>query len=104
MSLRQLRTRIEHLEHLEAKSPEPVNNEERAARARWEELRLRQWKQENRPNEVEKQLTEEEEAELDELTYRFHPCGSFLKSLDEALAELERSRQLEPPKKAAAPK
>ena len=30
-----------------------------AARARWEELRLREWKQENRPNEVEKPLTKE---------------------------------------------
>jgi len=62
---------------LEAKSPKPVN----AARARWEELRLREWKQENRPNQVEKLLTEEEEAELEELMYRFHPFGSFLKSV-----------------------
>jgi len=71
MSLHQLRTRIEHLE---AKSPE--NNEERASRAHWEELRLRGWKQINRPNEVEKPLTEEEEAELKELTYRFLRFGS----------------------------
>jgi hypothetical protein len=33
MSLRQLRTRIEHLEHLEAKSPEPVNDKKRSASA-----------------------------------------------------------------------
>jgi len=75
MSLRQLRTRIEHLE---AKTP--AHNEERAARARWEELRLRQWKQTNRPNEVEKPLTEEENAELKELTYRF---DRFAKHWDE---------------------
>jgi hypothetical protein len=80
MSLRQLRTRIERLERLEAKSLKPVN----AARARLEELRLRRWKHANRPNEGEKPLTEEEEAEFDELFYRFHPLGSFLKALDEA--------------------
>ena len=76
MSLRQLRTRIERLERLEAKSPKPVN----AARARWEELRLREWKQTNRPNDVEKPLTEEENAELKELTYRF---DRFAKHWDE---------------------
>jgi hypothetical protein len=77
MSLHQLRTRIEHLE---AKSPK--NNEERAARAHWEELRLRQWKQTNRPNEVEKPLTEEEKAKLKELTYRF---DRFAKKRDEMI-------------------
>jgi len=85
MSLRQLRTRIERLERLErlqAKSPKPVN----AALARWEELRLREWKQENRPNEVEKPLTEEEEAELEELMYRFDPLGPSLKAWKEAAA------------------
>jgi hypothetical protein len=84
MSLRQLRTRIEHLE---AKSPEPVNNEERAARARWQELSLRRRNQTDRPNEVEKPLTEQEEAELMELMYRFHPLGPFIKAWEEAAAE-----------------
>src|SRR5215469_13528054 len=87
MSLHQLRTRIEHLE---AKSSEPVNNE-RAARAHWEELRLREWKQTNRPNEVEKPLTEEEKAELEELTYRFDRSAKWLHDLvkryEEAVAE-----------------
>jgi hypothetical protein len=46
-------------------------------------LRLRQWKQTNRPNEVEKPLTEEEEAELMELTVRFHRFGSHDKKFDE---------------------
>ena len=44
-------------------------------------MRLREWKQENRPNEVEKPLTKEGEAELEELMYRFHPLGSFLKAV-----------------------
>jgi chromosome condensin MukBEF ATPase and DNA-binding subunit MukB len=101
MSLRQLRTRIEHLE---AKSP--AHNEERAARARWEELRLRQWKQTNRRNEVEKPLTEEEKVELKELTYRF---DRFAKKNDEMAKMYEEAaaewRQKEwPRKKAAAPK
>jgi hypothetical protein len=104
MSLCQLHARIEHLEHLGAKAPEPVNNEERAARARWEELRLRQWKQENRPDEVEKRLTEAEEAEFKELLYRFDPMGPAIKAWEEALAQLERSRQLELQKKAATAK
>jgi len=100
MSLRQLRTRIEHLE---AKSPDPVNNEERTPLARWEELRLRQWKQRNRPNEVEKPLTEEEEAEFKELTYRFHPLGRAMKAWEKAAAEAEQrdrdsSRRRRPPK------
>lgn len=99
MSLRQLRTRIEHLE---AKSP--AHNEESAARAHWEELRLRQWKETNRPNEVEKPLTEEEEAELKELTYRFDRFArkrdEMAKMYEEAAAEYRRSQQ----KKAAAPK
>ena len=86
MRLRQLRTRIEQLEHLEAKSRETVNNEKHSAHARWEELRLRQWKQTNRPNEVEK-LTEEEEAELKELKYRFHPLGLSIKAWEEAAAK-----------------
>ena len=68
---------------LEAKSPKPVN----AARARWEELRLREWKQENRPNQVEKLLTEEEEAELEELMYRFDPLGPAIKAWEEAAAK-----------------
>jgi len=102
MSLRQLHTRIEHLEHLEAKAP--VNNEERAARARWEALSLRQWQQYNRPNEVEKPLTEAEEAEHNELMYRFHPLGRAVKAWEEAAEEIERSRQLEFQKKAAAAK
>ena len=76
MSMRQLRTRIERLE---AKSPEPANNEERTARARWEELRLRSWKQEFRPTEVEKPLTEEEKAECKELDRRFHISYRFNK-------------------------
>jgi hypothetical protein len=87
MSLRQLRTRIEHLEHLEAKSRETVNYEKHSGRARWEELRLRKWKQENRPNEVEKPLTEEEKAELKELTYAFHPLGLSIKAWEEAAAK-----------------
>jgi hypothetical protein len=82
MSLRQLRTRIERLERLEAKSPKPVN----AARARWEELRLREWKQTNRPNEVEKPLTEKEEAELEELMHRFDPLEPAIKAWEEAVA------------------
>jgi hypothetical protein len=91
MSLRQLRTRIEHLD---AKSPEPVNNEERAARAHWEELRLRRWQQSNRPNEVEKPLTAAEEAELDELIYRFDPLGPAYKAWKEAAdKEEKRSRE-----------
>jgi hypothetical protein len=76
MSMRQLRARIERLE---AKSPEPANNEERTARARWEELRLRGWKQRFRPTEVEKPLTEEEKAECIELTHRFHIMYRFNK-------------------------
>ena len=86
MSLRQLRTRIEHLE---AKSPEPVNNKERSASADWEE-RLRQWKQTKGLSEVERPLTEEEKAELDELTYRFHPLGPSLKAWEEAAAKADR--------------
>jgi hypothetical protein len=74
MSLRQLRTRIEHLEHLEAKSLEPIS---------WEE-RLRQWRQTKGLNEVERPLTEEENAELDELMYRFHPLGLSIKAWGEA--------------------
>jgi hypothetical protein len=57
-----------------------------AARAHWEELSLRRRKQTDRPNEVDKPLTEEEEAELKELTYRFHPLGSACKAWDEAAA------------------
>ena len=76
MSMRQLRTRIERLE---VKSPEPANNEERTARARWEELRLRSWKQKFRPTEVEKPLTEEEKAEREELEHRFHIMYRFNK-------------------------
>ena len=88
MNLRQLRIRIEHLE---AKARQPVNNDKRAARARWEELRLRRWKHANRPNEGEKPLTEEEEAEFDELTHRFHPLGPAIKAWEEAAAR-ERDR------------
>jgi hypothetical protein len=90
MSLRQLRTRIEHLEHLEAKSPEPVNNKKRSALADWEE-RLRQWKQTKGLTEVERPLTEEEKAELDELTYRFHPLGLSIKAWKE-VAERAKDR------------
>jgi hypothetical protein len=85
MSLRQLRTRIEHLERLEAKSLEPVNNKKRSAFAEWGE-RLRQWRQTKGLNEVERPLTEEEKAELDELTYRFHPLGLSIKAWGEAEA------------------
>ena len=74
MSLRQLRARIEHLEHREAKSPKPIS---------WEE-RLRQWRQTKGLNEVERPLTEEENAELDELMYRFHPMGLSIKAWGEA--------------------
>jgi len=95
MSLRQLRTRIEQLE---AKSSEPINNE-RAARAHWVELRLREWKQTNRPNEVEEPLTEEEKAELEELTYRFdwfaRETDEMAKRYEEAAAEAKRSRELQ---------
>jgi hypothetical protein len=86
MSLRQLRTRIEHLE---AKSPEPVNNKERSAHADWEE-RLKQWKQTKGLNEVERPLTEEEKAEHDELMYRFHPLGGSIKAWGEAAAKADR--------------
>jgi len=75
MSLRQLRTRIEHLEHL--------NNKKRSPFADWEE-RLRQWRQTKGLKEVERPLTEEEKAELDELTYRFHPLGLSIKAWEEA--------------------
>jgi hypothetical protein len=51
-------------------------------------------------NEVERPLTEEEKAELDELMYRFHPLGSLYKSVGRSRGE---SRQLELQKKAAAP-
>jgi hypothetical protein len=78
MSLRQLRTRIEHLE---AKSLEPVNNEEHAARVRWEEL-LRK-----RP------LTQEEDAELDELTYSLDPMGPQIKAWAEASAKSEQEHR-----------
>jgi hypothetical protein len=96
MSLHQLRIRIEHLE---AKSPE--KNEERALRAHWEELRLRQWMQTNRPNEVEKPLTEEEKAKLKELTYRFDRFAKkrdeMVKMYEEAAAEQEdRDRRRRP--------
>ena len=84
MSMRQLRTRIERLE---AKSPEPANNEECAARARWEELRLRSWKQKFRPTEVEKPLTEEEEVELRESTWRFDILGPLRKEWYEDACE-----------------
>jgi hypothetical protein len=87
MSLRQLRTRLKHLEHLEEKSQETVNSEKYSARARWEELRLKEWKQKNRPNEVEKPLAEEEEAELKELFYRCHPLGLSVKAWEEAAAK-----------------
>jgi superfamily II DNA or RNA helicase len=87
MSMRQLRTRIERLE---AKAPEPANSEGCAARARWEELRLRGWKQKFRPTEVEKPLTEEEEAELTELSYRFDKLGPVMR----AWAESTRERRL----------
>jgi hypothetical protein len=90
MSLRQLRTRIEHLEHREAKSPEPVNNKKRSALADWEE-RLRQWKQTKGLNEVKRPLTEQEEAELKELTYRFHPLGLSIKAWEE-VAERAKDR------------
>jgi hypothetical protein len=99
MSLRQLRARVEHLEHLEAKSRETVNNEKYSGRARWEELRLRQWKQTNRPNEVEKPLTEAEEAELKELKYRFHPLGPSIKAWEEVAARArdgDNSRRRQP--------
>jgi hypothetical protein len=86
MSLRQLRTRIEHLEHREAQSPEPVNNRKRSSLADWEE-RLRQWKQTKGLNEVERPLTEEEEAELKELRYRFHPLGPSIKAWEEVAAK-----------------
>jgi hypothetical protein len=79
---------------LEANSPE--DNEERAARVHWEELRLRQWKQKNRPNEVEKPLTEEEEAELKELTYRFHPLGASLRARDEVATGSRHKRRPRP--------
>jgi len=92
MSLHQLRARVEHLEHLEAKSREKVNNEKYSARTRWEELRLRWWKQAHRPNEVEKPLTAEEEAELHELTCSFHPLGAAVKAWEKAAAEARRSR------------
>lgn len=68
MSLRQLRTRIEHLEQLKAK--EPIS---------WEE-RERQWRQTKGLNELEKPRTEEEKAEYDELIYRFHPLGDSYKA------------------------
>jgi hypothetical protein len=74
MSLRQLRTRIEHLEH--------INNKERSPSADYEE-RLRQWRQTKGLNEVERPLTEEERAELDELIYRFHPLGVAYKAYKE---------------------
>ena len=87
MSLSQLRARIEHLEHLEAKSPEPIS---------WEE-RLRQWRQTKGLNDVERPLTEEEEVELDELTYRFHPLGLSIKAWGEAAAEAkDRDRRPRP--------
>jgi hypothetical protein len=98
MSLRQLRTRIEHLEHAEAKSPEPVNNKKRSASADWEE-RLRQWKQTKGLNEVERPLTEEEKAELDELTYRFHPLGLSIKAWEEVAAgarDCDNSKRRQP--------
>jgi hypothetical protein len=94
MSLRQLRTRTKHLEHVKAESREPVHNEECAARSRLEELRLRLRKQENRPNEVERPLTAAEEAELDELIYRFDPLGPAYKAWKEAAdKEEKRSRE-----------
>jgi hypothetical protein len=74
MSLRQLRTRIEQLEHLEVKKRSPY--------ADWEE-RVEQWKQTKGLNEVERPLTEEEKAELDELMYRFHPLGLSIKAYAE---------------------
>jgi hypothetical protein len=87
MSLRQLRARIEHLEHREAKSPKPIS---------WEE-RLRQWRQTKGLNEVERPLTEEENAELDELTYRFHPLGASIKAWGEAAAAAkDRDRRPHP--------
>jgi hypothetical protein len=85
MSLRHIRTRIEHLEHL--------NNKKRSPSADWEE-RLRQWRQTKGLNEVERPLTEEEKAERDELTYRFHPMGLSIKAWAEAAAK-EEARQLE---------
>jgi hypothetical protein len=84
MSLRQLRTRIEHLEHL--------NNKKRSPSADWEE-RERQWRQTKGLNEVERPLTEEEEAERDELTYRFHPLGLSIKAWKEA-EDRERRKRL----------
>jgi hypothetical protein len=42
---------------------------------------IRQWKQENLPNEAEESLTEEEKAELLELTVRFHRFGSHYKKV-----------------------
>jgi len=92
MNLRQLRIRIEHLE-AKARQPININNDQRAARARWEELRLRWWKHANRRNEGEKPLTEEEEAEFDELTDRFHPLGPAIKAWEEAAAR-ERDRAM----------
>jgi hypothetical protein len=38
-------------------------------------------------NEVERPLTEEEKAELDELTYRFHPLGPSIKAWEEPAAK-----------------
>jgi hypothetical protein len=87
MSLRQLRTRIEHLEHL--------NNKKRSPSADWEE-RERQWRQTKGLNEVERPLTEEEKAEYDELMYRFHPLGASLKAWEEALKASRSSRERRP--------
>ena len=98
MSLRQLRTRIEHLEHLEAKSPEPVNNNKRSTLADWEE-RVRQWKQTKGLNEAERPLTEEEKAELKELNYRFNPLGPSIKAWEEVAAgarDRDNSRRRQP--------
>jgi hypothetical protein len=50
-------------------------------------LRLRSWKKKFRPTEVEKPLTEEEEVELRESTWRFDILGPLRKSWYEDACE-----------------
>jgi hypothetical protein len=82
--------------------PPATTDEERAARARWNDLRRKR-------EALEPLLTEAERIEFDELTFRYHFLGASIKHW-KALAEKaraeeeERSRlqQLERQKKASA--
>jgi hypothetical protein len=90
--------------------PPATTDEERAARARWNDLRRRDWSvRKVLPSERLEPLTETEQIEYDELTIRYHMLGGSIKLWKEVAKkhraeeeERSRLRQLERQKKAAA--